>query len=75
MILGTYNPNGEASCPTCQKLQKVYITGGLLYGPEQYMDSRCLTCETEFRIFLFQAPFEKRGPEILKKGSGGVLVG
>jgi hypothetical protein len=75
MILSTYNPNGQASCPTCKKLQKVYITGGLLIGPEQYMDSRCLTCETEFRIFVFQGPFEKKGTVILKQGSGGMLVG
>lgn len=73
MILSTYDPNGQASCPTCEKLQKVYITGGLLVGHDKYMDSRCLTCETHFRIYIDR----ERGSniEILKQGSGGILAG
>ncbi|TEU11354.1 MAG: hypothetical protein E3J21_23830 [Anaerolineales bacterium] len=66
MILSTYDPNGQASCPTCKKLQKVYITGGLLVGHDKCMDSLCLTCETRFRIYMDRE--RGSGIEILEQG-------
>jgi hypothetical protein len=81
MILSTYDPNGQASCPTCKKLQKVYITGGLLIGLDRYMDAQCLTCETRFRVHLDRnsafgnhSADDRPSVEILKEGSGGLIV-
>jgi len=51
MLISTYNPNCQATCPKCG-LVKCETTGGNIAFGERYMDFHHKQCNTNWRIYL-----------------------
>ena len=78
MLLTKLLPNGQATCPVCNKTRHVHVYGGnlVLAAGERYLDMGCLTCHTVFRMYP-SAPggagnnFEvkKKPTEIIQQGA------
>ena len=68
MILSTYDPNGQGSCPFCKKVVKVYIHAGFLRGSAQdNMSLECMTCHGQWRVYLYSQGMDAMNIVIIKK--------
>lgn len=52
MLLGVYNPDSEAYCPTCKKVVSCYNTGGNMAFFPRYLIMEHEECGTEWRYLV-----------------------
>jgi len=52
MLIATYDPAAQATCPTCKKVVDCLNTGGLLFGDSKYMDFSHEQCGTRWRNYI-----------------------
>ena len=53
MLLATYDPNAQASCPKCGFVHCLNIGGNLAFSP-RYMDFEHEECGTKWRRYIDQ---------------------
>lgn len=72
MLLSTYNPSSQASCPTCNKVVNCDMIGGNLAFIPRYMDFYHSKCKTKWRVRIDQWD---KSPIILDGSNGsGTLI-
>ena len=53
MIISTYDPyDGQASCPTCKKVQNIYTHSMNLAFPPMNIVFTCLECDTQVKRYI-----------------------
>ena len=58
MLVTTYNPDSQASCPICKKIVDCYLTGGLMGFGNQYLELHHKECNTKWRYYINTAKIE-----------------
>lgn len=52
MLISTYDPNGEAYCPTCKKVVPCQNTGGNMAFNPRYLIMYHYQCGTEWKYLV-----------------------
>jgi hypothetical protein len=57
MLLSTYNPNSQGTCPKCGFVACRSVGGNLAFG-SRYMDLQHDACGTRWRVFIDEGRVE-----------------
>jgi len=58
MMLSAYDPDCQATCPTCKKVVNAKQTGGNLAFPPRYVQIFHDECKTEWKTFIDESRTE-----------------
>ena len=63
MLVSTYDPTSEATCPCCKKVVKCYNFGGITWGFDPYLDFIHEECGTKWRWHMHTGEVESPIPQ------------